>query len=241
MDCLEFRRRLAAEPRAREATFVAHRDSCHSGCTEAWWRAQRLERRIEAALAIEPPAGLAERILLGQATGTRVRTRRWRVGLALAASLLLAIGVGTFGWNRAAQADPLPAMSVAHVRGEAFALARTKPVTDAELRRDFLARGVDLHAMPQGAVFVRDCDVGHWRTVHLVFRVNNEPVTALYFVGHDIAHARDFHHAGMQGRELPLEHGTLLLLGADARGFAAVEHTLRDALQAPVQQALGEM
>jgi hypothetical protein len=241
MDCLEFRRRLAAEPRERDAAFVAHRDSCHAGCTEAWWRAQRLERRIEAALAIEPPAGLAERVLLAQTTRMRVRTRRWQVGLALAASLLLAIGVGTFGWNRTAQADPLPAMGVAHMRGEPFALARTQPVTDAELRRDFAARGVDLRAMPQGAVFVRDCDVGPYRTVHLVFRINDEPVTALYFVGRDTTRTRDFHHAGWQGRELPLDHGTLLLLGADARGFAAVERTLRDALQAPVQQALGEL
>jgi hypothetical protein len=241
MDCLEFRRRLAAEPRAREAAFVAHRDSCHAGCTEAWWRAQRLKRRIEAALAIEPPAGLAERILLAQATRMRVRTRRWQVGLTLAASLLLAVGVGTFGWNRNAQADPLPAMSVAHLRGEAFALARTQPVSDADLRREFAARGVDLHAMPAGAVFVRDCDVGHNPTVHLVFRVNSEPVTALYFVGRGLAKAHDFHHAGWQGRELPLDHGTLLLLGADARGFAQVERTLRDALQPPVQQATGEM
>ena len=241
MDCLEFRRRLAAEPRARDAMFFAHRDSCHAGCTEAWWRAQRLERRIEDALTIEPPEGLAERILLAQATRLRVRTRRWQVGLGLAASLLLAVGVGTFGWNRTAQADPLPAMSVAHMRHEAFSLARTQPVAEQDLRRDFAARGVDLHAMPQGAVFVRDCDVGHWRTVHLVFRINNEPVTALYFVGRSLAHARDFHHAGWQGRELPLDHGTLLLLGADARGFAEVERTLRDALQPPVQQATGEM
>jgi hypothetical protein len=77
--------------------------------------------------------------------------------------------------------------------------------------------------------------------VHLVFRINDEPVTALYFVGRDTTRTRDFHHAGWQGRELPLDHGTLLLLGADARGFAAVERTLRDALQAPVQQALGEL
>ena len=241
MDCLEFRRHLAAEPRTREATFFAHRDSCHAGCTEAWWRAQRLERRIENVLGIEPPAGLAERVLLAQSTRSRLRTRRWQVGLALAASLLLAVGVGSLGWNRDAHADPLPAMSVAHLHGEAYSLALTQPVSDAELREDFAARGVALHALPQGAVFVRDCAVGHHPTVHLVFRVNNEPVTAIYFVDRRITAARDFHDAGWQGRELPLDRGTLLLLGADARGFAAVERTLRDSLQAPVQQALGEM
>jgi hypothetical protein len=200
-----------------------------------------LERRIEEALAIEPPAGLAERVLLAQATRMRLRTRRWQVGLTLAASLLVAVGIGTFGWNRAARADPLPGMSVAHLRYEAFALTRTQPVSEEELRRDFAARGVALRAMPKDAVFVRDCDVGPYRTVHLVFRVGNEPVTALYFVGRGTTGARDFHHAGWQGRELPLDNGTLLLLGADARGFAEVERTMRDALDAPVRQAMGEL
>lgn len=241
MDCLEFRRRLAAEPRAREPDFIAHRDSCHSGCTEAWWRAQRLERRIENALTIEPPPNLAERIVLAQATQTRVRRRRWWLGMAAAASLALAVGIGTFGWQRNAFADPLPALSVIHLRGESFALANTQPVSESHLREDFAARGLTLHAMPSNAVFVRDCDIGPYRTVHLVFRVDDEPVTALYFVGRTVARARDFKHAGWQGREIPIANGTLLLLSADAQGFAAVERSMDDALQGSPQQALGEL
>ncbi|MER3546733.1 MAG: hypothetical protein C4338_03645, partial [Rhodanobacteraceae bacterium] len=67
------------------------------------------------------------------------------------------------------------------------------------------------------------------------------PVTALYFVDHAVARARDFKHAGWQGREVPVAHGTLLLLGADARAFAQVERSMSDALRAPLQRALGEM
>lgn len=238
MDCLEFRRRLAAEPRMREAAFIAHRDSCHMGCTEAWWRAQRLEKRIECALSIPAPDPLVDRVLLAQATRARLRTRRWQIGCGLAASLLLALGIGVFGWERSALADPLLAMSVAHVRSEAFALARTQAVPASELRKDFAARGIALHAMPQGAVFIRDCDVDHYRTVHMVFRVNGEPVTALYFVDRGNAHPHDFRRGGWQGRVSPLDHGTLLLLATDTHGFSEVERTLRDALQVPVQQAL---
>lgn len=241
MDCLEFRRRLAADPRTRAGDFTAHRDSCHAGCTEAWWRAQRLEKRIENALAIEPPPNLAERIVLAQATRARMRRRQAWLGWAAAASLAVAAGIGAFGWQRNAAADPLPALSVAHLHAEAFALAGTQPVTAADLRENFAARGLTLHAVPAGAVFVRDCDLGRYRTVHLVFRVDNEPVTALYFVDHAVARARDFKHAGWQGREVPVAHGTLLLLGADARAFAQVERSMSDALRAPLQRALGEM
>lgn len=241
MDCLEFRRRLAAEPRARDEAFIAHRDSCHAGCTEAWWRAQRLERRIDNALAIDVPEHLTDRILLAQATSERARgRRRWQVGLALAASLVIALGVGVAALRRTS-ADPLPQLAVAHMRGaEAPALALTTPVSDASLRAGFAARGVALRLMPQGAVYVRDCDIGPYRTVHLVFREDGKPVTALYFLGHAIAGSRDFRHSGVQGREVPLDRGTLVMLGNDPRGFTNVERTLRDALQGPRQQALGE-
>ncbi len=241
MDCLEFRRRLAAEPRARDPEFMAHRDRCHAGCTEAWWRAQRLEKRIENALSIEPPPNLAERIVLAQATRMQVRRRRAWLGLAAAALLAVAVGVGSFGWQRNASADPLPALSVAHLHHEAWSLASTRPVSEADLRENFAARGLTLRAPPAGAVFVRDCDLGPYRTVHLVFRIGGEAVTAMYFVDRPVAGAREFKRNGWQGREVPMGQGTLLLLGADARGFAAVERSMHDALQAPLQQALGEL
>lgn len=238
MDCLEFRRRLAAEPRSRDAVFLAHRDACHAGCTEAWWRAQRFDRRIESALTLDVPANLAERVLLAQATRRRTQARRrWQAGFALAASLLLALGIGTVAVQRSAFADPLPAMAVAHLHGgEAFALALTAPVPDAQLHAGFAARGVTLRGMPQGAVYVHDCSVGPYKTVHMVFRENAGPVTALYFVDHRVAKERDFHRQGWQGREMPLGSGTLLLLGENTQGFGAVEHTLRDALQGPAQR-----
>lgn len=241
MDCLEFRRHLAAEPRARDEAFIAHRDSCHVGCTEAWWRAQRLERRIDHALAIDAPEPLADRILLAHATMLRTRAhRRWQLGLALAASLVIALGVGFVALRRVS-ADPLPQLAIAHMRGvEAPALALTAPVSDAALREGFAGRGLALRAMPLGAVYIHDCDVGPYRTVHLVFREDGKPVTALYFLGHGVAGSRDFRQAGVQGREVPLDRGTLVMLGDDSRGFTEVERTLRDALQGPPRQALGE-
>ncbi|MBS0431960.1 MAG: DUF3379 family protein [Proteobacteria bacterium] len=231
MECLEFRRQLAADPRTREDAFLAHRDSCHAGCTEAWWRAQRLERRLDNALQIDAPAQLAERVLLAHATGLRLRTRRrWRVGLALAASLVVVLGAGFMAW-RGANAESLPQLAIAHMRGpEAFALGLTEPVPAASLRAGFAARGVTLRELPQNAVYVHDCPVGPYRTVHLVFREGGKPVTALYFPDHAIAEARDFRRSGVQVREVPLQHGTLMMLGDDAQGFAAVERTLDDAL-----------
>lgn len=233
MDCLEFRRRLAAEPGARDAEFLAHRDHCHAGCTESWWRAQRFERQLRGVLqSIEPRPDLAERVLLAQATSLRGRARyRWRIGLALAASLLVALIVAGYAWSlRPADGGSLASMAIAHVRSEAFSLTMTRPVDATQMRPVFAERGVTLRNVPAHAVFAADCRVGPYRAVHLVLRENGNPVTALYVVGHRIADARDFSRAGWQGREVPIGEGTLVLLGNDSAGFAAAERAMADAV-----------
>lgn len=233
MECLEFRRRLAAEPASRDADFLAHRDHCHAGCTESWWRAQRFERQLRTVLhSAEAPPDLDERVLLAQATSLRGRVRhRWQIGLTLAASLLVALIVAGYAWNlRTADGGPLAGMAIAHVRSEAFSLTMTRPINATQMRPVFAKRGVTLRDVPAHAVFAADCRVGPYRAVHLVLRENGNPITVLYVVGHRIADARDFSRAGWRGREVTIGNGTLVLLGNDTAGFAAAERAVADAV-----------
>ena len=131
MNCLDFRRRITAEPRSRDADLMAHRDTCKEGCAAFWQRAQRFEDDFESMLAIPVPDGLADRILLAQATGERRRQlgmrRAW---MGMAASVLIAFaGVGML-W-RHMDANSLPALAVAHMPGEIDSLSLTQPMTDA--------------------------------------------------------------------------------------------------------------
>lgn len=245
MDCLEFRRRLTADPNARDPDFLAHRDGCRAGCPESWWRAQRAERRLERVLqSIDAPPDLAERVLLAQATALRARARhRWQAGLALAASLLVALIVAGYAWNLRSTGNggALAGMAIAHVRSEAWSLTMSKPLGDASLQPVFAGRGVTLRGTPIHAVFAADCQVGPYKAVHLVLRENGEPVTALYLVDHRIAEARDFVRAGWRGREMPMGNGTLVLLGSGTNGFAAAEHAVADAILGPAGQAVAEL
>ena len=241
MECLEFRRRLSADPGSRDPEFLAHRDTCHAGCTESWWRAQRFERQLRNVLQSPgAPGDLDERVLLAQATSLRGRVRhRWQFGLALAASLLVALVVAGYAWNlRAADGGPLAGLAIAHVRSEAFSLTMTRPIDATQIRPVFANRGVTLHDVPTHAVFAADCRVGPYRAVHLVLRENANPITALYVVGYRIAGARDFSRAGWHGREVPIGNGTLVLLGNGNAGFAAAERALSSAVLGPLRQAV---
>lgn len=232
MDCLEFRRRIGAEPHSRDPELLAHRDGC-AACAAAWERAQRFERGLQEALAVPVPDGLVERALLAQATGERRRHgRRRRVGLAIAASLLIAVAGSLLTWQML-DARSLPALAVAHVTAEMDAFGPTGPVPAQAVVGDFTARGATLRGpVPDGTTFVRDCDVGSHLAVHMVTRRGGEPVAVLYFPDRRVAAAKDFKRQGWMGREVPTRHGTLMLLadGGNMQLLAAVERDWRLAI-----------
>ena len=228
MDCLEFRRRLAAEPQSRDAGLQAHRQAC-AACSAAWERAQQGESELLAALQVAVPTGLAERVLLAQATGAnRQHLRRRRVALALAASLLLGVVGGGLFWRRQ-DAHSLPALAVAHMPEEIHSLDLTRPISAQAINEGFAVRGLHLRGpLPGNVTYVHDCPVGPYLTVHLVNRVDNTPVAVLYVPGEHAGATRNFDRDGWRGRVVPLQHGRLVLLTdrANRRTFDQVADTL---------------
>ena len=120
MDCLEFRRIVPAEPRRPGAGATAYAATC-AACQKFLRRAPALEGKLEAALNIDAPAGLAGGLLAKVRRGTG--RRRW---LALAASLLVAAALGFL--LVAPRSDPLALAAIDFVVfDEAHAVAVASP------------------------------------------------------------------------------------------------------------------
>jgi hypothetical protein len=233
MDCLEFRRILAATPRAQDPTMGAHRNACPA-CQSAWEQAQRFEDELLGALQVPVPEGLTERILLAQTTGRRQRSARGRRGLlALAASLLVALGLGAATWQQI-DARSLPALAVAHMPPEISSLALTQPISAQAVANGFAGRNLPLPGpVPAGTTYVHDCMVGPYPAVHMVTRRDGEPVVVLYLPDKRVARARNFARHGWVGREMPLDRGSLVLLtnGGNRAPFHAVASAWRQAIE----------
>lgn len=244
MNCLEFRRRIGAEPRSTDPQLLAHRDSCREGCAAFWQRAQRFEDGLEAALAVPVPVGLADRILLAQATGERRRqVGRRRAWMAMAASVLIAFeGVGML-W-RHTDLNSLPALAVAHMPEEMNSLGMTHPMTDAQVEAGFVGRAAPLKGpAPNGVTYVHDCTVGPYPAVHVVTRMDDEPVVALYMPGKMTDGDSSFRRDGWDGRQLALSGGTLVVMaqGASRHTMDAVARAWRSAIEGPSTQAVGRI
>jgi len=229
MNCLEFRRQLGVDPHFAGAEFVRHRQEC-ARCAEAGGRALEFEAALRRALSVEASPQLAESILFAQATQQRQRRHAYlrRGGLlALAATLVLAVGVGM-----RVEANPLPAQAVAHLRGEPEALVLTAPLPAQSIREAFAKRGIALvHTVPGDVVYAACCPMGKHLTVHMVVASQGDPVTVIYLVGDRVPQDGDFEHDGWHGRSVPLEHGTLILLAHDSGQFDRIVGEWRSALQ----------
>jgi len=227
MNCLEFRRQLAIEPRCTQADFVVHRAAC-ARCAEAQQRALAFEQALGRALAVPAPAQLADQILLAQATVEQQRARRLRRNglLALAASALLALGIGF-----ESHASPLAKLAVKHLNKEAFVLGMSSPIADDDVRKEFAKNGVTLARVPAGVSFVYCCPVGEYHSVHLVMPETDGAVTVLYLTENAAATRLQTTQDGWQVRAVPLAHGTLVLLAHGTTQFDRVEADWRAALE----------
>ncbi len=245
MNCLDFRRRIGAEPRTRDERFMAHRDACAEGCAAFWQRAQRFEDDLDAALAVPVPDGLADRILLAQATAERRgQVGRRRAWMAMAASVLIAVTAGGMFWRHVDRAS-LPALAVAHMPVEMDSLAMTAPMSDAAVAAGFADRAAPLKGpAPAGVTYVHDCMVGPYPAVHVVTRMNDEPVVALYLPGTMSDADASFRRDGWEGRELALRGGTLVVMaqdGANRHAMDAVARAWRSAIEGPLPREVGQI
>lgn len=229
MNCLEFRRQLGIDPQSTATDFVGHRQEC-ARCAEAAARALEFEAALRRALSVEPTTKLAESILFVQATQQRRRQTYLRRGglLALAAMLVLAVGVGV-----RVEASPLSAQAVDHMtHKEQGALTRTRPVDPDIVREAFASRGISLpHEVPGGISYVACCPMGRHLTVHMVMPGSNGPVTVIYVVDDRVKQREDFQREGWSGRTVPLGHGTLILVARESGQFDQVEAAWRATLQ----------
>lgn len=245
MNCLDFRRRITAEPRSRDAALLAHRSDCQDGCAAFWQRAQHFEDDFESSLSgVAVPAGLADRILLAQATQERQHQRGTRrAWMAMAASVLIAFaGVGLV-W-RHMDGISMPALAVAHMPGEMDSLDLTRPMTDAQVEAGFVGRAAHLKGpAPADVTYVHDCTVGSYPAVHLVTRSHGEAVVALYLPHATGGADADFRRDGWNGRQLALAGGTLVVLaqGADRATLDAAARGWRAAIDGPAAPSVGQI
>lgn len=219
MDDLEFRRRIMADPKARDAEILAALQSSDSNAQFAE-EVLELDTQLEKALKIDVPEDLADRILFTQTTHSLPITNRFsRKMFALAASIAFIAGllIGQLQWHNIlippAYAS-LPDMAIAHVQNEkAFVQGIDEQASNVQINAKMQPLAAKLTAQfPYHVYYLNHCGFGTANAVHLVFAGEKGKVT-LFLVPLPSDKVTQFDQQGMRGVVEPIKQSSLIIVG----------------------------
>lgn len=220
MNCHEALEWLGAEPSAdpqqRSAELREHLTGC-AQCQQYEREMRALDDSIKRALEVEltglrqPGKSLPTEILRDvampgyTAAPPRARDfppRRW----ALAASVLLAIGVGVSLWALRSQPS-LAAAVVDHMAGEQSSWSQTAPLGQSAIDSVLAQTGVHIDAARTPVVYASSCRFRGQHVPHLVVHTDQGPVTVMLLRAEKIAAPQNFAEGGYRGVIWPAPDG----------------------------------
>ena len=231
MNFSEFKKRLGAEPRSGDPELSAARTSAPE--FEAVARAaDRLEDKLQRAADLPMPEGLLDEILsIPESNGKNV-PRRMRWPMALAASVLVAVGAAGMIWKMTPSWATVEEYVVDHYRHDgAKVIARAD---HAELEEVQAVLGAfDVEATPALAEIVgliKYCPTPEGKGVHMVLNTQSGPVTLIYMPDTPVTDREQLTFDGNEALLVELESGSAAIIGSGEQNVGQYYATVHNSI-----------
>jgi hypothetical protein len=221
MTCLEFRRRVGAEPFASDGGIEAHRREC-AACARHQDDLRAMDGVIRRALAVDPPPQAADPVA-APAGATRRRL------FAIAASLVVGAAVGVVLLVSAPRAS-IAREVIGHVAHEPGAVNATAPLAPVALAGVLDPDGTRLRPGIGDVTFAARCVFDGHVVPHLVVQSPEGPVTVLMLRHRTIAEPIRIDAQGYRGVVLPAPQGAIAVVGTGIADIDGVARTVFDAI-----------
>ncbi|MGO2011105.1 MAG: DUF3379 family protein [Pseudoalteromonas sp.] len=203
MDELEFRRRVIAQPNSTEKELIAFAEQ-HPEQQKFVDDMQTFDEQLNAALDVDVPQGLAERVIANTANNSseqqaeesknnsnehikqstkdnvvnaKKRFKKGRIQLAMAASLIVTVGAFFLSSQQHNTSHTVSEHALAHVYHEIFSLEKKEPISLQSVNEKFALLGGHLDELPGKVTYLMFCDFKGERGLHLVFESEFGPMT----------------------------------------------------------------
>ncbi|MGH8198425.1 MAG: DUF3379 family protein [Steroidobacteraceae bacterium] len=221
MDCLEFRRRVGADPFAADGEIPAHRGGC-AACARYQDELQAMDGLIARALAVEP--GRIRRMAASPAAAPDRRRL-----FAIAASLVVGLAVGFMLLVSAPRAS-IAREVIDHMLHEPGAMDATTPIAPGTLAGVLDPEGTRLRPGLGEVTFAARC-VHDGRVVpHLVVRMPEGPVTVFLLRHREIDKPLLVEDQGFIGVVLPAPRGSIAIVGRGIENLDGVANKVFEAV-----------
>lgn len=224
MDCLEFRRRVGAEPSVSDEGIEAHRRECPA-CARHQDELREMDSVVALALAVDA-ARIQKRDAVAGPAAVVSRRPRW---LALAASIVIGLSVGLALWISSPRVS-LAREVIGHVAHEPSAVIGTSPVAPAALDGVLDPEGARLRPGLGDVTFAMRCLFEGHVVPHLVVRTDAGPVTVLLLRHRNVSEPTRVEEQGYVGVVLPAPRGSIAIVGRDQKDLEGIAQKVFEAV-----------
>ena len=213
MKCDDFKFEYTVAPKEIAGAASEHLQSC-ADCQSFVTQQQVFDEQLAGVISGEVPAGL--RHSLRDYVKTH-KTASWgfpKASIALAASLLMAVGVVSINLNSNQDSDLfLDQLVVEHMAHDgAESMTTSRPINPQQLARVGQQFGVKV-SLAEHISFAEKCPIGDSYGLHMVYQYHDQPVTIIYMPEISLDSTLPFHYAGLHGWVKPLKNGSIAVLG----------------------------
>ena len=222
----DFRKLLGADPWSRDAeTLCARRAGPEFEA--AAQDAEAFEKKLEGALLIRAPGDLLDDI-----RGIPARRRKW-MPMALAASVLIAVGAAFIAFKRPGEWESIEAYVADHYHHDGAELVanagRSRNAPDAEriLARLDATAG---QALAENIRFIKFCPTPDGRGAHMVLDTADGLVTVIFMPRTDVTDGRSVSFDDMRAVLVSLDRGSAAIIANADQAVEDLPNLLRRTL-----------
>ena len=234
MNFSEFKRLIGADPWNKDPETLRARNSAPE-FERAASDAEVFERKLQSALHVEAPANLLMDIK--KISSQPVKRRNW-VPLALAASLVVAVGAVSMVWKQSQQWESIEAYLADHYSHDGAAmLAHT---TDAASEQDIAEMTSSIMASLNASAgqqltgqikFIKFCPTPEGRGAHMVVNTDQGPMTIIFMPETQVTDGEMVEFDQMHAYMIDLEHGSAAIIGRRSQPVKSLESLVRNSLK----------
>ena len=230
MNFSEFKKLITADPGSRDPEILRARHSAPE-FEAAAEEAEAFEEKIQAALFVQPPADLlAELKTISQHP---VHRRNW-IPLALAASLLITVGVVGQVWKQSHQWDSVEAYVADHYShdGSKLVTGAKEIVAKQDIVKIMTRLGVNMdQQLTDRIMYIKFCPTPEGRGAHMVVSTDQGPMTIIYMPKTRVTDGEIVRFDQQHALLVNLEQGSAAIIGDRSQTVENLETMLRRSLK----------
>jgi hypothetical protein len=235
MNFSEFKKLIGADPRNRDPETLRARNSAPEFMAAAA-EAEAFEEKLQSALNIRPPDELLAGIkaLSQQPVSQQPARRRNWVPLALAASLLIAVGTIGMVWKQSHQWDSVEAYVADHYSHDGAALVEqaTEIVAGQDIAKILAKLDATVDQQLSGRIrFIKFCPTPDGRGAHMVVSTKQGPMTIIFMPNTQVTDGEMVKFDQMHALLVNLEHGSVAIIGKQSQTVESLAIVVRESIK----------